>query len=109
MSKLVRDGGDSGLTPSVLADAANVAPSSMTHRLDRMAERGLITRATDPDNRVRVRVQLTDARLGAVPDRDPRVRHGRVRRAQGRCPRRDRVSLAELLEQAINGLDELEG
>src|SRR5262245_57626156 len=61
LSKLVRDGGEEGLTPSVLADAANVAPSSMTHRLDRMAERGLITRATDPTNRVRVRVKLTDA------------------------------------------------
>src|SRR3954468_1506727 len=56
LSKLARDGGEKGLTPSVLADAAGVAPSSMTHRLDRMAERGLVSRLTDPENRVRVRV-----------------------------------------------------
>src|SRR4051812_44297706 len=36
LSKLARDGGEKGLTLSVLADAAGVAPSSMTHRLDRM-------------------------------------------------------------------------
>lgn len=60
LSKLARDGGEKGLTPSVLADAASVAPSSMTHRLDRMAERGLVSRSTDPDNRVRVLVSLTD-------------------------------------------------
>ena len=59
MSTLVRDPDGRGCTPSELADAANVAPSSMTHRLDRMVERGLVTRATDPDNRVRVRVKLT--------------------------------------------------
>src|SRR3954452_13788753 len=48
MSTLVRDKGGKGCTPSELADAANVAPSSMTHRLDRMTARGLVTRATDP-------------------------------------------------------------
>ena len=48
------------LTPSQLAVAANVAPSSMTHRLDRMVERGLISREPDPGNRTRVLVRLTD-------------------------------------------------
>ena len=44
------------LTPSQLADATNVAASSMTHRLDRMSQRGLVARAPDPDNRTRVLV-----------------------------------------------------
>ena len=107
MSKLVRDGGADGLTPSVLADAANVAPSSMTHRLDRMAERGLITRSTDPENRVRVRVQLTDA--GWELFRSV-IRESTCSNPTCSSPlsARDRVKLAELLEKAIEGLDIIE-
>ncbi|WP_350348519.1 MarR family transcriptional regulator [Agromyces sp. G08B096] len=48
------------LTPSQLADLSNVAPSSMTHRLDKLAERGLVERAADPGNRTRILVSLTD-------------------------------------------------
>lgn len=48
------------LTPSLLAEAAGIAPSSMTHRLDRMTERGLITRESDPEKRTRVLVRLTE-------------------------------------------------
>ena len=36
LDQLVRSPGGAPLTPSQLAEAANVAPSSMTHRLDRM-------------------------------------------------------------------------
>ena len=61
LEQLARSPDDAPLTPSQLAQVANVAPSSMTHRLDRMVERGLISRAADPDNRTRVLVALTDA------------------------------------------------
>jgi DNA-binding MarR family transcriptional regulator len=47
--------------PSRLADAAGVSASTMTHRLDRMAERGLIERRPDPDNRTRMVISLTRA------------------------------------------------
>jgi DNA-binding MarR family transcriptional regulator len=108
VSKLVRDGGEEGLTPSVLADAANVAPSSMTHRLDRMAERGLITRSTDPDNRVRVRVQLTDDgwELFRSVIRESNMLESDV---LSTLSSRDRVRLAQLLEKAIEGLDIVDG
>jgi DNA-binding MarR family transcriptional regulator len=107
MSKLVRDGGTDGLSPSVLADAANVAPSSMTHRLDRMAERGLVSRSTDPRNRVRVRVQLTDD--GWELFRSV-IRESDMLESDVLTPlsTRDRVRLAELLEKAIEGLDSLD-
>ncbi|MEP6796640.1 MAG: MarR family transcriptional regulator [Lapillicoccus sp.] len=59
LSQLARAEEDTSMTPSQLADAANIAPSSMTHRLDRMTERGLVTRSTDPTNRTRVLVTLT--------------------------------------------------
>ena len=48
------------LTPSQLADQTNVAPSSMTHRLDKLAERGLVERAPDTENRTRIYVALTE-------------------------------------------------
>ena len=107
MAKLVRDGGDSGLTPTALADAANVAPSSMTHRLDRMAERGLIARSTDPENRVRVRVTLSHAGWELFRSA---IRESSMVESDVLMPLSDadRVLLAELLEMAIEGLEGLE-
>ncbi|MEJ7706950.1 MAG: MarR family transcriptional regulator [Nocardioidaceae bacterium] len=107
LEKLVRDGAERGLTPSALADAVNVAPSSMTHRLDRMAERGLVTRSVDPENRVRVRVQLTEAGwdlFKTVIQESDMLESDVLSALSGR----QRVQLAELLEGAIAGLEHLE-
>ena len=60
LAELARVTGGDCLTPSQLAVAVNVAPSSMTHRLDRMVERGWVSREPDPGNRTRVLVRLTD-------------------------------------------------
>lgn len=108
MSTLVRDTSGKGCTPSVLADAANVAPSSMTHRLDRMTARGLVTRATDPENRVRVRVALSDRgwELFRNAIRESDMLESDV---LGSLSAQQRHQLAELLEVAISGLDSLEG
>jgi len=107
LSKLARDGGEKGLTPSVLADAAGVAPSSMTHRLDRMAERGLVTRLTDPANRVRVLVSLTPEGWAlfrsAIQESD--MVEGDILRP---LSKEERVRLAQLLDVVIDGLDALE-
>ena len=51
--------GNPGSTPSKLADVSGVSASAMTHRLDRMVERGLVNRTQDPDNRTRMIVTLT--------------------------------------------------
>ena len=40
-------------------EVAGVAPSSMTHRLDKLAERNLVERHRDAENRTRVLVGLT--------------------------------------------------
>lgn len=58
LQALAREPDGAPLTPSRLAEAAGIAPSSMTHRLDRMVQRGLVTRDPDPDNRTRVLVRL---------------------------------------------------
>ena len=107
MSTLVRDESGKGCTPSELADAANVAPSSMTHRLDRMTARGLVTRATDPENRVRVRVALSDRGWelfrNAIRESDMLESDVLATLTPGQ-----RAKLAELLELAITGLESLE-
>jgi DNA-binding MarR family transcriptional regulator len=106
MSTLVRDSEGKGCTPSQLADAANVAPSSMTHRLDRMVQRGLVTRATDPENRVRVRVKLSNRgwELFQTAIRESNMIEADVLACMSR---NERHELARLLEVAIAGLDNL--
>ena len=105
LEQLARSPGEAPLTPSQLAAAANVAPSSMTHRLDRMVERGLIARSADPDNRVRVRVRLTDAGYGLYAQA---IREADLVEADllaGLTPKQV-LTLAELLERVIAGLDD---
>lgn len=58
---LAMEGRDGTLTPTKLADSAGVSASTMTHRLDRMVERGLVKRCADPQNRTRMLISLTRA------------------------------------------------
>jgi DNA-binding MarR family transcriptional regulator len=93
------------VTPSHLASALSIAPSSMTHRLDRMAQRGLVERTPDEVNRTRILITLTDAGWQLFRDviHDSDVMESHVL-AQLSAKQRD--DLAELLELAISGLDD---
>ena len=105
LEQLARSPAGAPLTPSQLAQVANVAPSSMTHRLDRMVERGLISRTADPGNRTRVLVALTDAgySLYAQAIRDANLVESDVLASLSEAQVH---ALAELLETVITGLDE---
>jgi DNA-binding MarR family transcriptional regulator len=107
LDQLVRSPGGAPLTPSQLALATHVAPSSMTHRLDRMVERGLISRAADPDNRTRVLVQLTDAGYGLYAQA---IRKANVVEADllAALSPEQQEQLADLLELVIACVDEVE-
>ena len=105
MSRLARSNENEALTPSQLAEATSVAPSSMTHRLDRMAQRDLIARAADPDNRTRVLITLTDegwATFNAAVRESDMVESDVL----GPLSRGQREDLASLLEVLIASLDE---
>ena len=104
LSELARSGEDTPLTPSHLAAAANVAPSSMTHRLDRMVQRGLITRTPDPANRTRVLVQLSDDgyALYAAAIRESDLVESDLLESLSAA---QVDQLAELLEKVLSGLD----
>ncbi|KRE41429.1 MarR family transcriptional regulator [Knoellia sp. Soil729] len=97
--------GDACLTPSQLAEHTSVAPSSMTHRLDKMTERGLVQRHPDPDNRTRTLVSLTaDGReLFTESIRESDVVESDVLRG---LDVDERTELARLLEAVIARLDD---
>ncbi len=102
---LLAKAGDQAVTPTQLAEATNVAASSMTHRLDRMEERDLVTRSPDPDNRTRVLVSLTTRgwELFTAAVREANVVESDVLAGLS-APQR--TELAELLEEIISGLDD---
>jgi DNA-binding MarR family transcriptional regulator len=106
LSALARDdaSGASGLTPSQLADAGHVAPSSMTHRLDRLESRHLVTREIDPSNRTRILVRLTDAgwQLYVSAIRESSVVEADL---MAGLSQRQVEELADLLEKLLAGLD----
>ena len=105
LSQLARSDEDQALTPTQLAEVSCVAPSSMTHRLDRMAQRNLIARAADPDNRTRVLITLTDEGWQTFK---AAVRESDMVESDvlGPLSRHQREDLASLLELLIKGLDE---
>ena len=105
LSRLARRSENEAVTPSALAEATSVAPSSMTHRLDRMAQRDLIARAADPDNRTRVLITLTDEGWATFK---AAVRESNMVESDvlGPLSKGQRQDLASLLEVLIAGLDE---
>ena len=104
LGELVRSGEGAPLTPSQLAAATNVAPSSMTHRLDRMAERELVTREPDPNNRTRVLVGLSDRGYAvyAAAIRDADLVESDLLETLTEA---EVDQLAALLEKVLSGLD----
>lgn len=105
LSRLATCPEGTAVTPTQLADAVGIAPSSMTHRLDRMTERGLVSRSTDPTNRTRVQVTLTqpgwEMFSSAIQEGD--VVEGDVLSSLSPA---ERQQLAALLEQVVVGLDD---
>ena len=98
---------DTPLTPSQLADLTNVAPSSMTHRLDKLAERGFIERTPDAENRTRILVALTTEgwEFFSLAIRGSDVVESDVLQDLSDA---DRAELARLLEVVIARLDDVE-
>lgn len=100
LSELALHSSDGCSTPSRLADVVGVSPSTMTHRIDLMVERGLVERAPDPENRTRMKVKLT--RSGrelfrrAVLDAD--ITESEVLSA---LSVQERTQLADLLEKVL--------
>ena len=103
LSEIARADGN-WLTPTQLAKLAHVAPSSMTHRLDRMVDRDLVKRTPDPTNRTRILVGLTEtgwALYGSTIRESNLVESDLMRGLTARQV----DDLAHLLEKLLAGLD----
>ena len=103
LSEIARADGN-WLTPTQLARLAHVAPSSMTHRLDRMVDRDLVKRTPDPTNRTRILVGLTEsgwALYGSTIRESNLVESDLMRGLTARQV----DDLAHLLEKLLAGLD----
>ena len=102
LQELALSAPDGCSTPSKLADVTGVSPSTMTHRLDLLAHRGLVERTVDSENRTRSKVALTrsgrDLFRRAILDAN--VAESEVLAALTNDGRRQ---LAELLEQLLAG------
>ncbi|WP_375479881.1 MarR family winged helix-turn-helix transcriptional regulator [uncultured Jatrophihabitans sp.] len=102
LQALAIEGRGGSSNPSRLADAAGVSASTMTHRLDRMVERGLIERLPDPQNRTRMIVTLTrsgwDLFRAAVLAAETKETDVFAPLTDG-----ERATLARLLEKALAG------
>ena len=68
LATLRRSGEPFTLTPGELARSSMVTGAAMTNRLQRLEDRGLLERTTDPANRRSVRVRLTPAGLSLVDE-----------------------------------------
>ncbi len=104
LQALAMEGRHGSSNPSRLAEAAGVSASTMTHRLDRMVERGLVERHPDPSNRTRSVVSLTRAgwelfrRAVLDVESEETVVFAPLTDAE-------RATLARLLEKALAGQD----
>ena len=103
LKALAIEGRGGSSNPSRLADATGVSASTMTHRLDRMAERGWVLREQDPANRTRTSITLT--RDGWEQFRVA-VLDAEAEETDIFAPltEKERATLAMLLEKALAGL-----
>lgn len=66
LAALRRAGRPYALSPGQLASQTLVTSGTITNRVDRLEERGLVMRERDPEDRRGIRVVLTEAGKGAV-------------------------------------------
>jgi DNA-binding MarR family transcriptional regulator len=104
LAALRRAGAPYALSPGELIRATLVSSATMTHRVDRLTARGLVSRAPDPHDRRGVRVALTDdgrsrveATLMDLVDAEDRLLTG--------LSRTERHELASLLRRLLLPLE----
>ena len=104
LSALRREGAPYRLSPGALLTQTLVTSGTMTNRIDRLAEHGLVERLPSPDDRRGVLVQLTPAGLRTVDDALADLLTVE-RELLGDLPEHDRERLAELLRTVVAPFD----
>ena len=78
LSALRRAGAPYRLSPKQLLQQTLVSSGTMTNRIDRLVERGLVSRQTDPNDGRGILVEMTSGRADAGRRRDHASRRRRV-------------------------------
>lgn len=100
LAALRRAGRPHELSPGRLLKETLVTSGTMTNRIDRLSDRGLVERLPDPDDRRGVIVRLTPRGQDAV-DEAFGLLVEEERQLMGELPVRDRQRLAKLLRQLL--------
>ncbi len=101
LAALRRTGAPYELSPGRLLKETLVTSGTMTNRVDRLVERGLVDRRPDPHDRRGVLVRLTDRGRGTV-DAAFEALVVRERELLSRLPAADRRQLAALLRGLLS-------
>jgi len=104
LSALRRAGAPYQLSPGALLTQTLVTSGTMTNRIDRLTERGLVTRLPSPDDRRGVLVQLTAPGLVRVDDALAALLEVE-RQLLGGLAESDRARLADLLRDVVAPFD----
>ena len=96
LATLRRSGTPYQLNPKHLRQSMMITSATMTHRLDKLEERGLIRRSSDPTDRRGIVVQLT-AEGKALVDDALEAHLATESQLVAHLPQRNRTQLAQLL------------
>lgn len=107
LAVLRRSGAPYRQSPKVLVQQTLVSSGTMTNRIDRMEERGLVRRLTDPNDGRGVLVEMTDQGQTLVDAAMTRLSDAEERMLGG-MPRSERERLATLLRRLALSVDRYE-
>ena len=104
LAALRRAGAPYALSPGQLGAETLVTSGTMTNRIDRLEQRGLVLRQPDPTDRRGVRVVLTDSGRSAVDDALSDLL-AREHALLGTLPTERQAELADLLRGLVRAFD----
>lgn len=108
LSTLGRDGPPYTLSAGELARSVFLTCGAMTHRLDRLEERGLVERRPSPEDRRSVLVSLTEQGRDLM-NQALHKRLGDVRRLMSVLSKTEREQLQDLLRRLTTALEQEQG
>jgi MarR family transcriptional regulator, organic hydroperoxide resistance regulator len=87
-------------TTAAVAQFIGIDPGAVSRLVDRLADKGLMTRSPDPESRRRLQLSLTDAGRALVPDLI-RIADQNDEAFFGALPPGERAALLRLLKQLL--------